>query len=899
MSSKLLTLFLSALVSSALWARPQFDKSLFTKTFWALHQLESITYAQTPACYDRQLTRSCGDPTMDNVVLAHRLSKAGVKGVFLIDGSMPNLDSMLKGFEMSEAGVKVSLTAGTLGPFGNTLRGAKGDEAVVAAIVMGWTGLLGKYRDRMLKHPAYARCGGRPVVSIYQCGLSSITPKQFAKAMEKIERDAFPCVWVLIADCRPPSYDLGWMEALDGLTYYSPRSGCDLKTVEKAMRERYPGKVHLPTARPKHQGADYGETGRDVGLFTGCLRRTFKNALETSPEAICLNELAEFQEQSHVVPSYQLLDTYWRICGEYSRLFRGLPLPDRKKPELFLTARKDIMLGDSFECEVLAFAMPGGPSAEIDLRLLNERGEEVFVFPKRTIKCDGMRSAIFSAPTDKLVDTLALTPVLRYRCAGEASGDYWFRPTRIWVGNVASDEMWSTPIDCASEGNAQTLWLWGIGRNPNFTVVEKGKMPSRPAWLESMSWGRDAVFAGGVAVLKCGAVGVNLRHSALTAAHGLGFGRLLVNGWSDGISPEFGASLLPPVRFLEWERVNTEIVSLPCVRDGKRSEYVYEQPRSFSVSLPITLVSSEKLLDKCDARIAISDAVDYSGYAVNGDDLNAIGFGIAQFFKWPKVRELKSVKVPKWRVPFFDYRFTEDTGGMAVDYSGYGHHGWLGGNGSGTGPGTAGSVDGYSFQNFGWDFLPPERSTPKDAPRFVRDGDGVGAVRFDGTNSIAILPARTQAPFAQTVEMEIKPDATGRKMILAASGGHDGGVEEKDFAKQRIGLTEDLHVFAHFPGAGTAVTSQTALASGEWSKVALVDDGERATVFVNGRPVAKGRSSPPNNRIRTAGYLVVGFETTGNHCYSTWYEKKDGAHYSGLLRRIRVTARALRGEELL
>ena len=900
-----------ATVSEMALARPAFDKSIFTRVLWAHHQVESITCAQGPSCFDRQLVRSGGDSVMDSVLLAHMLEDVGMKGVFVF-GYPPSV--LLDGFSRADNGRVAALVANVDSLADQPGDKSRSDEAVTAACYGYWREFMQR-NSAVMRHPSYARAGSRPVIGLYAPGLNHLNrPQCFAEAVKRVEKEFFPCVWILIGDCCGEFKVMApWIEVADGITWYSPQSLPMLKEYAEGMRTRFPEKVFMPNVRPKWQGANYGSAGVEAGVFTGIMRKVFDFALDVSPDGVCLNELAEFQEQSFVVPSYQTFDTWWRICREYSRRLRGLPL-ERKAPELVLSTRKDLLLGDWFECEILGFQVAGGSDVELDLRLADESGEEFYRFPKRKLALNKTGDVIFRAPTAGWTDRLAVIPELRYSFNGVESDPLWFRPTRLWVGNWPSDQIWSTPIDMAGKARVQSLWLTAIGKTPGFRVVKAGVPPAIDR-IRARAKSHDMVFGGGIGVLEPTAAGVSWSHAAAGGPPVTGFNRyywenaamartdhasegaLLVNGWSQRETAMLFTAPPPPVRFVEYESTRLGYVSVRWRdEDGTNREYMTAQPNGVEVSPPVTLVSDGALLADVPVQIAVADDAgigaprDMEAHGVNGRPL------------WPPVSDVRMLRVPKWRVPFFDYRFNDSCANVAFDSSGYEHHGWLGGDKLGNGPGTANSVSGYCFQNFGWTWTPPAKDTRPDAPQFVIDDDGTGCVEFDGKRTFGILPSRTQAPFSETIELLVKPEKTGREMALACSsvcisGG--SGKEDRDI-KQKICLSEDLRPFVLFPSNGLRVSGGEPLAVGRWSRIALVNDSARARLFVDGRLVAEGGPVPISNWFRSASYIALGVDMKANaHAYSTWPLDKADGFYKGRMRRVRVTARALAVDELL
>ena len=866
----LIVVLAAAMAAAGEYKRPTFDKTPFVKAIWAEHQGESITHCQTPFCFDRQLAKSSGNEKLDFAYLARKLDEVGVSGVFMFDTG--SLKAMVDGFALAGNG-KVAATVLGNGDWRSLAPKGKTDDAtIIDCTAEKWISVFTRDREMMLKSPGYARVGGKPVVGVYVWGpFCKTRPELFAQAVERVEKETFPCVWFWVTDGREFELDESWVPVVDGVTFYTTPPGDTYAKFRKLFREKYPEKVFMPVMKPKWHGADYGFTGYDSGDFTASLRKNFESAFAADGDAICLNELAEFQEQSQIVPTYQTWDTWWRVCREYVRQFKGEPRPSRSRPELFLSSLKDLLVGDLFECEILGFGIDGGGEVGLDLRLADETGKEFFRFPRKTLDVSKIGDARFVTPTSAFTNQLALIPELRYTFNGEERGPYWFRPTRLWIGNVPSDEIWSTPVDRASPAHAERFWMTGIGRNGNVKVVKRGRVPEGQSFWPRANLARnhDAVFAGGVVLLKGENPGMVWHHNLNLPWDGPRESRLLVNGWNGSEINLFGTGPKPPMQFLEYESLKTEPVVIPFVGENGVSEtYLSLQPSGVAVSPPITVIRDERLLEPCEVQIALQTAPIR--------EMKAIG-------------KITTITVPEYRVPRFEYDFETDTGSVAFDTSGNQHHGWLGGNKAATGPGTCDSVNGYAFQNYGWHYLPPNRETFHDTPKFVVDQDGRGAIEFDGQETFAMLPPRTQPPLSETIEIVFKPERTGRAMTLACSAFGTYGRAEK-YIKEKIALTDDLRPVVVFQDEFGRIESGKPVPAGAWTRLTLTSDCEKSRLYLNGKLVAEGRA-PISNFYRRASFMAIGVDLDGyGHAYSSWQLDKAKNFFKGRIRRIRVMA---------
>jgi hypothetical protein len=110
---------------------------------------------------------------------------------------------------------------------------------------------------------------------------------------------------------------------------------------------------------------------------------------------------------------------------------------------------------------------------------------------------------------------------------------------------------------------------------------------------------------------------------------------------------------------------------------------------------------------------------------------------------------------------------------------------------------------------------------PAWAPRWTPAGDVPAALRFDGADDCAILPSRTMPYGPFTLEMNVRPELKGAAMTLFS-----------DTCGVSLKLMPDAH--ARFTRKKDAVTSPRALASGQWTHLAAVYDGQRLRLYLDG-----------------------------------------------------------------
>lgn len=112
------------------------------------------------------------------------------------------------------------------------------------------------------------------------------------------------------------------------------------------------------------------------------------------------------------------------------------------------------------------------------------------------------------------------------------------------------------------------------------------------------------------------------------------------------------------------------------------------------------------------------------------------------------------------------------------------------------------------------------------------------ALRFDGADDRAILPSRAMPYGAFTLELNIRPEATGRAMTLFAD---TCGVSLILHPDGRLRLTRKKDI----------VTTSRALAADRWAHIAAIYDGTRLALYIDGILDAESPSETQPARINS------------------------------------------------
>lgn len=869
--------------------RPKFDKSVFHKTLWFQHQLESITRSQAHIAPDRNLIKSYGDEVADFTYMADLSKQAGASG-FIFHDAYPfekMMGNVLEGFRRSGSGLKAICVDNTIPALG------KLDDVV--SFYVKW--LL--ERKPIYTAENYLQIDGKPVIVLFNGPRTA--PELWAKALPEIEKQAYPCIWLYNSD--PPLKEKmvrDWVGLMDGFMEYG--WGGDYDKVSAILRH-YPGKVFMANAMPKVQH-DSMMTGIDGGFLTRLFRENLRIAVAANPDAISVSDFAEYGHQSMFGPSYQLWDSYWRIMKEFTGPFIGRKPVERKSPELIVTKKMDILVGDALEIEVLGFVMPKANQAvTIDLRLVNTRGEELFRFPERNVTLDTTKEELFTVSTIAFYQNLAVYPVLRYRWNNQTFGPIRFRPTRLWVGNSPTDMVWSAPAD-RIDMTLTSAWSAEILNSDGTRILEPGAKTDFPAQIPS-------VGDGGVVLLPENVPDGITLHRWLQYPQadtmGLKHYSLLENGYrysEFGNHYSFSKTWLdyfpshngPPLRCLELEAYRTEMHSVPA---GK-TPYISEQPTASWTSLPIYVVTDPSTIREVSVPVAVQDIEDTKAreliYAKKIDT------------RWPaacekRIKEVRTITVPEYRIPYFDYKFDSNRLPMAFDSSGFRHHGWIGYPKTGHFGGGFDHEIGYYFRNVWTGNWPLPRNTDGSlaprSPEFCKDATFGGYLRFDGKEDWVLLPSRTQMPFASTIELIVRREDTGRKMIVYCGQGN-GGNRDGEMMKLRIGFDENGRALAETPETKQTIVSDQPVPPQKLVNLAVVDDCKEITLYVDGIAQAARAKSSANNMNRVYTFVHLGLNSRALSNGSGFWNLANAADFfKGDLARVRITGRPLQPKDFI
>ena len=254
---------------------------------------------------------------------------------------------------------------------------------------------------------------------------------------------------------------------------------------------------------------------------------------------------------------------------------------------------------------------------------------------------------------------------------------------------------------------------------------------------------------------------------------------------------------------------------------------------------------------------------------------------------WAKDGAVAEREIEKVRVPFWHYTLEQDDGKILTDVSGWGHNAAV--RGSGFGGGHLGYT-GYNHYHNG----PVGQFKPGEASPWHCDADGKGYLSFNGSNDYVVIHGGTAFPGAFTYELKVRPAEFGREAGLL--GTCNGQISVDVLADGRVKVVRKNSR----EGAGGKITkaefsdeivSKAPLALGEWTRLAVVYDLRKLTLFFNGEEQGTCASTSYD-----AGHEWLNFLMVGARCQWVWTPVE---HFKGDIGEMRFYGRNLWPAELL
>jgi len=569
-----------------------------------------------------------------------------------------------------------------------------------------------------------------------------------------------------------------------------------------------------------------------------------------------------------------------------------------------VTNKIDLMLGQMLNIEVLGLPMASATDSNkaevtLDLRLADPRGLEIHRFEPRNVRFDQMHAELFRVQSADLGDgepPAAVYPVLSYQHDGQRHGPYRLRPTRLRIGQTPTDLTWMTPLE-AWRPEFAVSWAAGLpGTYVDWSSLSNGGLAG-----EAATHGQTLIAPPGgprpVYVYRTIAPGTR---GEITRTRLLHNGRLNADfkprqRRERGSTTWFKRAHDAP---FSWLEIETTGFTHRSYRYGDQTLDVRE-PTSLWLSLPVYLATEPNDLNTVQVPVAIAPADERFAHLT--DNVRQRWRTLAYAFT-----DIRTVRVPIHRVPFFHYDFDRPTGGMVLDVSGHDHHGWMSNRRTRVGHLGDGPF-GFNFAHHFAKFDQPIRAAEQlgdTAPKRRASATGDGYLRFDGRDDYVFFHARTDFPFVSTIELTIRPADPQREMIVLSTLPLSGAREQR----MNIGLDANGRLIVESPfrtneydGSAQVLRSERVIPPDQWTHVAVVNDGRHIRAYLNGEQVDQRIDSPLWGAWNLKNFLFLGGRKVDDNPFrkGTKRQFKWEARYEGDLAELRITGRPLEVDEFL
>ena len=276
---------------------------------------------------------------------------------------------------------------------------------------------------------------------------------------------------------------------------------------EVLAEPEFKDKLFAVAARIGHENAT--RVGYIRGSFgTWCYRETMKAVLEVNPDIIVIPEWDEQNENTSLRPTRAGMSTFARITRVLLGLSADLPGDDKSVPDLIVSYRKVIALGEAPEFELLGLPDEGG-AATARLALFAPDGKKVFQSQEYSFSGKAMEEHRFQLPTEQFAAYPFLMPELTVTRGGSSRSwrdglhfiklepvsncDYQYvkQPLRDLIAPKTAEIAWQNPT--------QVTVKFDAGEPLAFAEILDDNMPvwaatadGKPYWRENDA---EKVFA--------------------------------------------------------------------------------------------------------------------------------------------------------------------------------------------------------------------------------------------------------------------------------------------------------------------------------------------------------------------------------------------------------------------
>ncbi len=177
---------------------------------------------------------------------------------------------------------------------------------------------------------------------------------------------------------------------------------------EVLAEPEFKDKLFAIAARIGHENAT--RVGYIRGSYgTWCYRETMKRAIAANPDIIVIPEWDEQNENTSLRPTRFNMSSFTRITRVFQGLSPDLPHDDKSIPNLIVSYRKHIALGENTEFEVLGLPDAGGPVKAV-FTLRSPQGKVIYKSPEYAFSGKEMKEYRFNLPSEKFAAYPYLLP---------------------------------------------------------------------------------------------------------------------------------------------------------------------------------------------------------------------------------------------------------------------------------------------------------------------------------------------------------------------------------------------------------------------------------------------------------------------------------------------------------
>ncbi len=291
---------------------------------------------------------------------------------------------------------------------------------------------------------AFFRIDGAPILAVYTS--YDFSPDEWLQIQSAFESRYGKAIWLANYWWKTYSADTkqeelrAYMPVFDGCTAYADWADQDEidRRISEVMHNEFPHKIYEAAV---HNSWSVHYTHVGVNPHASRKYRTsWESIRKAKPDAVTMTNLFDHWENSLILPCYEREDFLLRYGELMMSQLYGKPFAMRKQPEVVVTSYIDMVAGwRDLLFEVITFPIDDSEKVySYELELLDESGQVVHAFPKKTIKLDIVHTNVFTIPSSSFVGRL-LIPRLRGFWRDEPCAPLTLPP--VWVDPALRNSM--------------------------------------------------------------------------------------------------------------------------------------------------------------------------------------------------------------------------------------------------------------------------------------------------------------------------------------------------------------------------------------------------------------------------------------------------------------------------